>query len=187
MCMLYVPIVGLGDTAAFLPRCPPDAMAHASRRRQIMARGLRSAVTTCQCRQVCTTNIEGRLITSSLHGQVINGRAGDAVVPSHPQPVSDPQPARSPVWIATWPRLKDAFSLLLGLTWGRRPTAHTSAYGATVPSRWDETPRAAERTRRACSSPVSPEVLSTVLRCFSKGCLVKILGNKSAGLVSPEM
>ena len=48
----------------------------------------------------------------------------------------------------------DALGLLLGLTWGRRPAAHTSAYGVPVPSRWDEAPRAAKRIRRAVEADI---------------------------------
>ena len=61
------------------------------------------------------------------------------------------------------------------------------AYGSPVPSRWDEASRAAMRTRRAYSMPVSPARFKTVFRCFSKGCRVRILVNRSAGLVSPGM
>ena len=61
------------------------------------------------------------------------------------------------------------------------------AYGSPVPSRWDEASRAVMRTRRAYSMPVSPARFKTVFRCFSKGCRVRILVNRSAGLVSPGM
>ena len=40
--------------------------------------------------------------------------------------------------------------------------------------------------RRACSTPVSPERLSTVLRCFLNGWRVSTLVNRSAGFVFTE-
>ena len=73
------------------------------------------------------------------------------------------------------------------LTRGRRPPPGVCAHGAPVPSREDEASAVARRTRRACSIPVSPARLSTNLRCFSNGCLVKIFVKRSAGLVSPGM
>ena len=40
------------------------------------------------------------------------------------------------------------------------------------------------RVRMPCSTPVSPGRFRTVLRCFSRGCLDRILVKRSAGLCS---
>ena len=55
MLMLYAPLTGLGDTAAFLPRCPPDAMRLAD------GRSWRGVSANHTNKQACTTNTEGRL------------------------------------------------------------------------------------------------------------------------------
>ena len=77
MLMLYAPLTGLGDTAAFLPRCPPDAMR--------LADGKSWQGVSANHKQIskrARPTLKAALI-SLPYDQEVSSRAGDAVVPSH--------------------------------------------------------------------------------------------------------
>ena len=84
MLMLYAPITGLGDTAAFLPRCPPDAMRLADGRSW---RGV--SANHKQVGKRARPILKAAFI-SLPHDRKVSGRAGDAVVPLHRPNVTTP-------------------------------------------------------------------------------------------------